>query len=279
MCGRLKRGDRDLSSLNRTSPHPKIGTLAGGRDGGRMPSGGKHRPLRKTRERSPRPVDGTSPQPKAELRFPPFAHRASVCRDRRVVDEAWKTRRRWSRGRNARLREPALCRASQGAFSTGCPRTRSPRQAQRRWAGGGKRGAGSSETVLGYDDTRVGPCPVRRGTSPLSTRQARRRLRRRRGRRRKGTWPVSEPGNVRRDRRRKHRPNQGGVAFSTLRPPRLRFVWGPAPWTKRGKRAACGVLFEVGRRDGSRGMAARRANIAPFIRRGIVPRTACVNGN
>ena len=161
-------------------------------------------------------------------------------------------------------------RAWQGAFSTGCPRTRSPNQVQRRWAGGGKRGAGSSETVSGYDDTRVGPCSVRRGTSPLSIRQARRRLRRLWGRRRKGTSPVSKPACVRRGGRREHRPNQGGVAFPTLRPPRLRFVWGPAPWTKRGKRAACGVLFEVGRRDGSRGMAARRANIAPFIRRARV---------
>ena len=34
-----------------------------------------------------------------------------------------------------------------------------------------------------------------------------------------------------------HRPIQfGRVAFPTLRPPRLWFCRGPAPWTKRGKR-------------------------------------------
>ena len=36
-----------------------------------------------------------------------------------------------------------------------------------------------------------------------------------------------------------HRPfSSRGVAFPTLRPPRLGFSGGPAPWTKRGKRAA-----------------------------------------
>ena len=39
-------------------------------------------------------------------------------------------------------RWPRMARA-QGAFSTGRPRARSPNTAKRRWAGGGKRGAGS----------------------------------------------------------------------------------------------------------------------------------------
>ena len=39
------------------------------------------------------------------------------------------------------------------------------------------------------------------------------------------------------------------VAFPTLRPPRLRLFGGPVPWTKRGKRASRGALFEVGYAD------------------------------
>ena len=41
------------------------------------------------------------------------------------------------------------------------------------------------------------------------------------------------------------------VAFPTLRPPRLLAAWGPAPWMKRGKRAAAVTLIrgEVGHAD------------------------------
>jgi len=41
-----------------------------------------------------------------------------------------------------------------------------------------------------------------------------------------------------------HRPFQIRVAFPTLRPPRVRLLWGPAPWTKRGKRTTCDALVE-----------------------------------
>ena len=91
------------------------------------------------------------------------------------MDETWKTRRRWSRGRThggtgvPAARANGSVAAWQGAFSTGCPRARSPRQMQRRWAGGGKRGAGSSGSSTGTERTQVRPAPPRSGTSPLST--------------------------------------------------------------------------------------------------------------
>ena len=65
------------------------------------------------------------------------------------------------------------------------------------------------------------------------------------------------------------------VAFPTLRPPRLRLSGGPAPWTKRGKRASWGALFEVW--HAGTGGSRRDPNIAPFSlgrslpRRGVPP--------
>ena len=58
-------------------------------------------------------------------------------------------------------------------------------------------------------------------------------------------WSNCGCGGNRRDRTSPH-SNQGGVAFPTLRPPRLWFCRGPAPWTKRGKRAAAVALVQVG---------------------------------
>ena len=46
--------------------------------------------------------------------------------------------------------------------------------------------------------------------------------------------------------------NGGGVAFPTLRPPRLRLSGGPAPWTKRGKRTTAVALTGVGSAAGPR---------------------------
>ena len=95
----------------------RYGRRAGGcgrRGGGRRK---EHRPI----------------QSGAGLRFPPFDHRASGLTGTGAVDEAWKTRRRWSRGRDAaqpecpRFGRATRWRAWQGAFSTGCPRARSPR--------------------------------------------------------------------------------------------------------------------------------------------------------
>ena len=157
------------------------------------------------------------------------------------MDEAWKTRWQRSRGRNAagpRVLSARACdsvRVRQGAFSTGCPRARSPDKHSGGGQAVGNAGPGRRETALGARGPachvrwehrpfqlgrRVGvdvderpevgeniapsnsagapvvaataPMPSE-GTSPVSIRQARRRLRRRYGCRRKGTSPVSIP--------------------------------------------------------------------------------------
>jgi len=56
-----------------------------------------------------------------------------------------------------------------------------------------------------------------------------------------------------------HRPFQFRDAFPTLRPPRLRLFWGPAPWTTRGRRTTCDALVEgCGSRLRAAGPGARR---------------------
>ena len=74
---------------------------------------------------------------------------------------------------------------------------------------------------------------------------------------------VADVRTIRRGVRTEHRPIQSGAE--------LRFppfdhrasvdFRGPAPWTKRGKRACRCALFGAGK-------AVRRDNIAPFVRRG-----------
>ena len=61
-----------------------------------------------------------------------------------------------------------------------------------------------------------------------------------------------------------HRPIQSGaeLRFPPLRPPRLRFFWGSAPWTKRGKTRRLCALFWVG--GGIRSRRQRGRNIARF---------------
>ena len=69
-----------------------------------------------------------------------------------------------------------------------------------------------------------------------------------------------EEGLVRRPDGTSPHSNRSRVAFPTLRPPRLEFSWGPAPWTKRGKRTTAGALVLGGIRVAATG----GRNIAPF---------------
>ena len=130
---------------------------------------------------SPRSIRGRVAFPTPSPTAPRF------LRGTGAVDEAWKTRHRCTlcpcRARPAvtvpgdehrpfhlghspiRDRIPDLCDAVEytgsdsrsgrrrrrwcrEAFSTGCPRPRSPRTVKRRWAGGGKRGVGSARRPL-----------------------------------------------------------------------------------------------------------------------------------
>ena len=56
---------------------------------------------------------------------------------------------------------------------------------------------------------------------------------------------------------------RGRVAFPTLRPPRLSAGWGPAPWTKRGKRATV-VLWSRSGTVGIEAVAASRHATSPL---------------
>ena len=185
-------------------------------------------------------------------------------------------RSRWSgagvdtrQRRSARGSRERLGRAWQGAFSTGCPRARSPRQAQRRWAGGGKRGAGSSGNCARSAGRPVPPDVEHR---PFQSGAARRRLMNGRrlgegtiarldsagapvdattaGDRRKGTSPHSIRANIRTGSQRRHRPIRGAELRFPPFAHRASFCRGPAPWTKRGKRAG----LEQGSKRGKAGV-------------------------
>ena len=123
--------------------------------------------------------------------------------------------------------EVARRRLRRGAFSTGCPRARSPRQQ----SGGGQPHfqdrAGHDWPVA--DSHKRGPAKL--NTDVLDGNIAPFKL-------------LTRDADSRASGRNIAPFNRGRVAFPTLRPPRLRLSWGSAPWTKRGKRTTCDALVK-----------------------------------
>ena len=206
----------------------------------------------------------------AELRFPPFAHRAFGClgdrRRGRSVENARPPRpvSGWGRHpdcggsrRDRRSPHSTSGRASPGCRGPGDQSGRniapfkpgrscvSPPFAHRAFGCLGS--CAVDEAWKTHDRCRLGSGRGRhrdcggsrrdRTVRFIQLRSGRCRGAGDRGPSLDGTWPHS---------------NRGRVAFPTLRPPRLWLFGGPAPWTKRGKRTTAVALVGVGSAAGPR---------------------------